>query len=77
MGGGFLATLFAMSVTYAAGLLPSVTESLGKVWANVTPGQAALAIGLLTYATHNGPRFIRWARALARRGKDSHATDAR
>jgi hypothetical protein len=73
MGGGILATLFAMSVTYAAGLLPSVTESLGEVWARVTPGQAALLVGLLTYATHNGPRFVRWSRSLRRSGKDANA----
>lgn len=71
MGGGILATLFAMGVTYTAGLLSSVTSSLGEVWAHVTPGQAALVVGLLTYVTHNGPRFVRWAGALLRRGKDS------
>jgi hypothetical protein len=70
-GGGILETLFAMAVTYSAGLLSSVTSSLGEVWAHVTPGQAALVVGLLTYFTHNGPRFVRWARALPPRGKVS------
>lgn len=77
MGGGISATLCAMVITYAAGLLTSVSGALGEAWTHVTPGQAALAIGLLTYATHNLPKLARWARSRRRRGKAPDAPDAR
>jgi hypothetical protein len=66
-GGGLIATFITMAVTYVAGLLVDFGSRLGEVWAHVTPGQAALAIGLLTYVTHNGPRFYRGLANLGRR----------
>ena len=54
MSGGFLATAITMAVTYASGWLLDVSGRLGDAWTNVTPGQAALVIGLLTYLTHHG-----------------------
>lgn len=53
MSGGFLATAITMAVTYASGWLLDMSGRLGDAWAHVTPGQAALLIGLLTYLTHH------------------------
>jgi hypothetical protein len=61
MGGGLLATIRAMSVTYLAGWALSLTGWLSDAWAHVTPGQAAILIGLLHYATHHAPKFLRRA----------------
>ena len=63
MPGGSFATATAMAITYAAGWLVALSGWVGEAWARVTPGQAALFIGLLTYATHTQPGL---ARALAR-----------
>ena len=51
MNGSFLATATTMLVTYVSGWLLAVTGWLGDAWAHVTPGQAALVIGILTYVT--------------------------
>ena len=67
IGGGVLATATATAITYASGSLLEVSGWLGSAWAHVTPGQAAIVIGLLTYATHNGPKLARWC--FARRGR--------
>jgi hypothetical protein len=58
-GGGYLATSLTMAVTYLAGTLLHVTGWLSDTWAHITPGQAALLIGLLTYATHNGSKLLK------------------
>lgn len=68
-GGGFLATATATAITYASGSLLEVSGWLGSAWTHVTPGQAALLIGLLTYCTHNGPRLFAWMRARLGRSK--------
>lgn len=67
MGGGFLATAFTMGVTYASGRLLDLSGWVGEAWSHVTPGQAALVIGLLTYGTHNGPKAARLLYQLWRR----------
>lgn len=54
MSGGFLATFITMAVTYASGWLLDMSGRLGDAWTHITPGQAAMIIGLLTYLTHNG-----------------------
>lgn len=69
-GGGFFVTATAVAVTYASGWLLEVSGWLGSAWTHVTPGQAALLIGLLTYGTHNGPKFCAWLRARLGRGND-------
>ena len=70
-GGGLLATAITMAITYASGSLAAMTGWLGEAWAHVTPGQAALVIGLLTYITHNVPKLARGVGGLYRklRGK--------
>jgi hypothetical protein len=72
MNGGLLATFMAMAFTYASGWLLTATGWLSDAWARVTPGQAALMIGLLTYATHNAPKLCKWLAALRRR--EAHGT---
>ena len=67
MSGGYLATASAMVITYLSGWLFAASDVASKVWERITPGQAALLIGLLTYATHNAPRFARGAAWLWRR----------
>ena len=57
--GGYLATSLTMAVTYLAGTLWNVTGWLASAWTQITPGQAALIIGLLTYATHNGSKLCK------------------
>ncbi|HEX3560377.1 MAG TPA: hypothetical protein VHU19_14310 [Pyrinomonadaceae bacterium] len=59
MNGGYLATFSAMAVTYVTGMAFSVTGWLGDAWTHLTPGQAALIIGLLTYGTHNGSKLFK------------------
>lgn len=73
MTGGYLATFTAMTVTYLAGWIFSLTGWLGDAWAHITPGQAALAIGLLTYATHNSPKLFKLLAGLhgARRSRNA------
>lgn len=68
-GGGFLATFWAMAITYASGSLLEVSGWVGDAWTRVTPGQAALVIGLLTYGTHNVPKLFAWLRARLGWGK--------
>jgi hypothetical protein len=65
--GGFVAAVATMGITYASGLLVKLSGALGEAWAHVTPGQAALFIGLLTYGTHNVPKLFRAAAALRAR----------
>jgi hypothetical protein len=65
--GGFFATAVMMAVTYSSGWLLELSGRLGEAWSHVTPGQAALVIGLLTYLTHNGPKLFRAAASLWRR----------
>lgn len=60
MGGGILATATTMAVTYLSGSLLEVTGWLASAWQHVTPGQAALLVGLLTYGTHNGSKLFTW-----------------
>lgn len=67
MGGGILATAMTMAITYASGSVVVLSGWLGDAWAHVTPGQAAIVIGLLTYATHNVPRLARWLAGLRRK----------
>lgn len=69
--GGHLATGVTMLVTYLAGWLAALSGRISEVWTHVTPGQAALVIGLLTYATHNGPKLVRFIarRRPRRRGR--------
>lgn len=66
-GGGVFATALMMAVTYASGALLDLTGRLGEAWSHVTPGQAALIVGLLTYATHHGKeparRICAWVAA--------------
>ena len=69
--GGFLSTFALMAITYASGRLLSLSGQLGDAWAHVTPGQAALVIGLLTYGTHNLPKLYRAAAALRARFRRS------
>ncbi|HYY96834.1 MAG TPA: hypothetical protein VE713_20180, partial [Pyrinomonadaceae bacterium] len=45
--------------TYLAGTFLSVTNWLSDAWAHITPGQAALIIGLLSYCTHNGSKLCK------------------
>lgn len=59
MSGGYLATAITMFVTYASGWLLDLSGWVGQAWANVTPGQAALVVGLLTFFTHNAPKLFR------------------
>lgn len=65
--GGLLATGITMAVTYAAGWCAELAGVLSYAWAHVTPGQAATVIGLLTYVTHNGPRFGKGVATIFRR----------
>lgn len=69
MSGGHLVTGLTMAVTYVSGWVVGSTTWLSEAWAHITPGQAAVIIGGLTYLTHNGPKFIKWLSAKRAGGK--------
>lgn len=66
MSGGYLPTAITMFVTYASGWLLALSGWVGEAWAHVTPGQAALVVGLLTFVTHNAPKIFRALAGLRR-----------
>lgn len=57
--GGYFATGKVMLVTYVVGWFFTLTGWLSDAWTHVTPGQAALLLGLLTYGTHHAPKLSR------------------
>lgn len=65
--GGLFATAIMMAITYASGWLVDLSGWVGEAWSHVTPGQAALVVGLLTYGTHNLPKVAHWLVRLYRK----------
>lgn len=60
LGGGFLATFYAVLVSTGVGLVGGSLEWVRALLAGLTQGQATLAVGIFVGLLSQGGVWVRW-----------------